>query len=122
YTGLKGKHAVTPMFGVKVPFNADDKVLPEKGTGLVMCCTFGDQTDVEWWQKHDLPLRIIVTKEGRIAPPTPVYDGTWPSVQDKARAEATCKQLEGLKIKEARVKTVELLREGEVLGAVKEIT
>ena len=21
-----------------------------------MCCTFGDQTDIEWWKKYNLPL------------------------------------------------------------------
>ena len=31
---------------------------PEKGTGAVMCCTFGDATDVEWWRAHELPLRV----------------------------------------------------------------
>jgi len=26
----------------------------EKGSGVVMCCTFGDQNDIEWYQAHDL--------------------------------------------------------------------
>ncbi|MDE3061119.1 MAG: class I tRNA ligase family protein, partial [Pseudomonadota bacterium] len=43
----KGKHAITPLFGVKVPMIADELVEREKGTGLVMCCTFGDDTDKE---------------------------------------------------------------------------
>ena len=43
--------------GREVPILADEKVDPEKGTGVVMCCTFGDKTDVEWFQKHRLPLR-----------------------------------------------------------------
>ena len=29
---------------------------PEKGTGVVMCCTFGDSTDVAWWREYKLPL------------------------------------------------------------------
>ena len=49
---LKGKFAKTPLFNFQVPLLADEKVNPEKGTGLVMCCTFGDKTDVEWYKKH----------------------------------------------------------------------
>ena len=29
----------------------------EKGSGLVMCCTFGDLTDVTWWRELSLPVR-----------------------------------------------------------------
>ncbi|NDF13664.1 MAG: hypothetical protein EB060_12730, partial [Proteobacteria bacterium] len=38
----KGKTATTPLFGVKVPMIADEAVERDKGTGIVMCCTFGD--------------------------------------------------------------------------------
>ena len=62
----KGKHAITPLFGVKVPMIADEAVEREKGTGLVMCCTFGDDTDKEWWRKYKLPLRPILSIEGKI--------------------------------------------------------
>jgi valyl-tRNA synthetase len=57
-------HAITPLFGVKVPILFDDKVQIEKGTGMVMCCTFGDDTDVYWWQKYDylLPARCVLNK------------------------------------------------------------
>ena len=43
---------------------ADEKVDPAKGTGVVMCCTFGDKTDVEWFQKHRLPLRVAIGPTG----------------------------------------------------------
>ena len=62
----KGKHAITPLFGVKVPMIADEAVEREKGTGIVMCCTFGDDTDKEWWRKYNLPTRPILAKDGRI--------------------------------------------------------
>ena len=61
-----GKHAVTPLFGVKVPMIADEMVEREKGTGLVMCSTFGDDTDKEWVRKHGLPWRPILGLNGRI--------------------------------------------------------
>jgi len=62
----KGKKAVTPLFNVIVPIVADEKVNKEKGTGLVMCCTFGDETDISWWRTHDLKTRLILDKYGKI--------------------------------------------------------
>ncbi|MCE3232727.1 MAG: valS [Rickettsiaceae bacterium] len=66
YQLLKGKKAVTPIFGVKVPLIADEKVDMEKGTGLVMCCTFGDETDIAWWREHGLNTRVLLNKYGKI--------------------------------------------------------
>lgn len=60
----KGKYAITPLFGVKVPMIADEAVERDKGTGLVMCCTFGDDTDKEWVRKHELPTRPILQLNG----------------------------------------------------------
>lgn len=62
----EGKTAITPVFGVKVPMIADTLVERDKGTGLVMCCTFGDDTDKEWWRKHELPSRPILGTDGKI--------------------------------------------------------
>lgn len=64
--GFTGHYAITALFGVKVPIIADDLVQTEKGTGAVMCCTFGDETDIKWWQKHNLPLRVLLQKDGRL--------------------------------------------------------
>lgn len=61
-----GKTAVTPLFGAKVPIIADELVDEEKGTGFVMCCTFGDETDIKWWQKHNLDMKIILNKYGKL--------------------------------------------------------
>ncbi len=63
---LRNKNAVTALFGVKVPLLADENVKIEKGTGLVMCCTFGDETDILWWRMHNLPMRVILNKYGKI--------------------------------------------------------
>ena len=43
---LVGATAVVPIFGLEVPILADAGAQPDKGTGAVMCCTFGDVTDV----------------------------------------------------------------------------
>jgi valyl-tRNA synthetase len=49
-----------------VPILADPGADPEKGTGAVMCCTFGDTADVEWWYTHELPLRVAIDTQGRM--------------------------------------------------------
>ncbi len=63
---LLGQRARVPLFEHSVLIRADEKVDPEKGTGVVMCCTFGDKTDVEWYQKHGLELRQAIAADGRM--------------------------------------------------------
>ncbi len=75
YMKYAGKNAIVPVFGHEVPILPDERANPEKGTGLVMCCTFGDQTDIEWYKAHKLPLRISITKDGKMADPAGKYAG-----------------------------------------------
>ena len=72
---LIGKTAHVPVIDVDVPIMADEKVAIDKGTGIVMCCTFGDQTDIEWWKKYNLPLKYIFTDDGKIKDDIPKYGG-----------------------------------------------
>ncbi len=62
--GATGSFAITPIFGVKVPIIADNSVQIDKGTGVVMCCTFGDETDLKWWRKFGLDHREIIDSDG----------------------------------------------------------
>lgn len=66
YQHLKGKKAKVPLFNFEVPIIEDIRADPEKGTGIVMCCTFGDQTDMEWQKAHNLPIKEAITKDGRM--------------------------------------------------------
>jgi valyl-tRNA synthetase len=63
---LIGRKAITPLFEKEVPILSDPKANPEKGTGIVMCCTFGDTTDIKWWREHNLPLVNIIGDDGRL--------------------------------------------------------
>lgn len=65
YSSYIGKFAITP-FGHRVPILADDKAKMDKGTGAVMCCSYGDETDIYWIMTHKLEPRIIVGRDGRI--------------------------------------------------------
>ncbi|HEY94032.1 MAG TPA: valine--tRNA ligase, partial [Dehalococcoidia bacterium] len=64
YRNLIGTTAITPLFNKQVPILGDEKADPEKGTGIVMCCTFGDTTDIKWWREHDLPLVGVIGADG----------------------------------------------------------
>ncbi|HHX16674.1 MAG TPA: valine--tRNA ligase [Mollicutes bacterium] len=97
---LIGKYAKIPVINVEVPIMADDKVAIDKGTGVVMCCTFGDQTDIEWWRKYNLPLKNILTPDGKIVDDVKDYGG--------------------LKIKEARSKIIEDLQSQNCILKVEE--
>ncbi len=66
YKNLVGKKAIVPLFNQKVPIMKDEKVDREFGTGIVMICTFGDTTDIEWWKKHKLPLKVCLTEQGKL--------------------------------------------------------
>ena len=72
---LIGKQAHIPIINIDVPIMSDEKVDIEKGTGVVMCCTFGDQTDIEWWKKYNLPLKNIFTNDGHIIDSISNYGG-----------------------------------------------
>jgi len=75
YREFVGHTVRTPIFDQDVPVIADDKADPTKGTGAVMCCTFGDVTDVYWWRTHSLPLRIVLTRDGRLNELAGAYAG-----------------------------------------------
>ncbi len=99
HKGLIGKTVKVPLFGQEVKVIADDKVDPAFGTGVVMCCTFGDQTDMEWYRQYNLPLRMIIDENGRM----------------------TTGFLKGAKIKEAREKVIAKLKEDGLLIKEEEI-
>ncbi len=70
-----GKEVEVPLLGYKVKILGDDKVELDKGTGAVMCCTFGDATDVEWCRKYNLPTKQIIQKDGKISSEVENYGG-----------------------------------------------
>ncbi len=72
---LVGMNAEIPIFGQTVPIIEDDRVDMETGSGVVMCCTFGDQTDIEWYQAHDLDLRIAIDESGHLTDVAGEYEG-----------------------------------------------
>jgi valyl-tRNA synthetase len=109
YQALFGKRAITPLFRVPVPILADERASIEKGTGILMVCTFGDATDVEWWRQFNLPLRQVIGKDGRLVS---VHFGPpgWESLDPDA-ANAFYSSLQGKHVQQARKAITDLLRE-----------
>ena len=108
FADLFGAKAVTPLFHSQVPIFPSREADPEKGTGILMVCTFGDATDVQWWQEQRLELRQIVDRSGRLLPAQFGGEG-WQS-DDPASANDAYAQLVGKNLKQARAAIVELLR------------
>ncbi len=75
YKHLAGKKAIVPIFGHEVSILADDTVQQEKGTGLVMCCTFGDKNDIHWYKIHKLPYRRSIERNGLWSQDTGILAG-----------------------------------------------
>ena len=110
FKGLFGKFAVMPVFFSRVPIFPSDKADPEKGTGILMVCTFGDQTDVEWWRENSLDSKSILNKAGRIRDME--YGVEWEAVRGKeALAMENFASLVGLRVNQAKRRVVELLQE-----------
>jgi valyl-tRNA synthetase len=95
YASFIGSEVEIPLMGRSVPLLADPLARPDIGTGAVMCCTFGDPTDVEWWRTRQLPLRVIVGRDGRLT--------------------ADAGILAGLTIAEARARILEELRAARIV-------
>ena len=95
YKKYIGKNAIVPLFGQNVKIFSDEKVDPNFGTGAVMVCTFGDKTDIEWWKIYKLPIKICITKEGKL--------------------NELAKQYKGLELEDARKKIIEDLKEKDIL-------
>ena len=91
YRDIVGKTARVPLYDFEVPILTDEKVGIDKGTGAVMCATFGDSTDVEWVEQHNLPYKKVILPYGKIDDSVPY--------------------IAGLRVKAARKEIVRLLEE-----------
>lgn len=88
---LIGKKVRVPLFDFEVEIMSDEAVEIEKGTGIVMCCTFGDLKDLEWYKKYNLPFKKAIDGNGKMT--------------------SLCGKYEGLYIKKARKAIIDDLKE-----------
>ncbi len=91
YKNLIGKHAIVPLFNQVVPILADESANPEKGTGVLMICSYGDRFDADAIKRFKLNPITCITKDGKM--------------------NEVAKEFSGLKIREAQKKIVVALSE-----------
>jgi valyl-tRNA synthetase len=99
YKAFVGKNAKVPLFNFEVPIIADTSADPDKGTGALMVCSYGDKYDVDAINRYKLIPKIIFDKSGKL-----IYG-----------------EYKGLKIREARKKILEDLRKENLIADQKEI-
>ena len=116
YQPLFGKTVRTPLVNVEVPVFAHPLAQIDKGTGIAMCCTFGDLTDVIWWRELQLLMRAIISRDGRIVNEAPS------GLTDPAGL-AHYASLVGKSAKQAQTAIAEMLSaSGEMIGEPRAIT
>jgi len=101
YKKLIGKTICVPLFHYNVKIFADESVDKEKGSGVLMVCSYGDKKDVEAINKRKLETRVLFTKDGKLNSLAGTYAG--------------------LGIKEARKKILEDLETKKLLVSKKQI-
>lgn len=96
YSHLKGKHAITPIYGKDVLIKAHPQAKIEEGSGLVMMCSFGDSADIRFFRDEKLEPVFAIDIDGRM--------------NEKAGF------LKGLKVREARQKIIEELQKQDLIA------
>ena len=91
YSHLKNKTAITPIFNKEVPIKAHPLAKIEKGTGLAMMCSAGDLCDIQFFREQNLTPVIAINQNGTM--------------------NSFAGFLDGLKVREAREKMIEILKE-----------
>ena len=101
YKKYIGGKATIPLYQKEIPILGDEEVDLEKGTGIVMCATFGDSTDAKWYEKYQLPYKQVILANGKIAQDIPIIGGL---KVEKAR-EVILEELDkqGLLIKQEKI-------------------
>jgi len=82
YKRLEGKHAKIPLYDRSVEIMAHSAAQMEFGTGIMMICSYGDQTDIQLFR--ELALEPIS------------------AIDEKARMTEVAGKYRGMKVKEAR--------------------
>ncbi|MDV3104758.1 valine--tRNA ligase [Thermococcus waiotapuensis] len=66
YKNVVGKKVKLPIFEREVPVLADEDVDPTFGTGAVYNCTYGDEQDIVWQKRYNLPVIIAINEDGTL--------------------------------------------------------
>ena len=102
YKNVVGKKVKLPIFQREVPVLADEDVDPSFGTGAVYNCTYGDEQDVVWQKRYNLPVIIAINEDGTMNERAGPYKGLKTEEARKKIAEDLEKM--GLLYKKEKIK------------------
>ncbi|MBW6442220.1 valine--tRNA ligase [Patescibacteria group bacterium] len=102
YKSLNGKTAISPLFNKEVPIKAHPLASLEKGTGLAMMCSMGDLSDIQFFRDEKIKPLIAIDICGEM--------------------NKNAGFLAGLKVREARKKIIEELKDKGLLEKQENIT
>ena len=109
YKKFFGKQAITPLFKRRVPILPSTHADPEKGTGILMVCTFGDMEDVSFCQKQNLSALPLISSQGFLLD-VDFHQALFKSEEPKS-AQDCYQAIKGLRVAQARKKIVEILKD-----------
>ena len=75
YKNLVGKQATVPLFNHKVPIIEDESAEIDKGTGVLMICSYGDRFDVDAINRHKLEEKVTINTDGTLNKQAQNYQG-----------------------------------------------
>lgn len=104
YKKFVGKKAKVPLFGFEVPIIKDYSANPEKGTGALMICSYGDKYDVDAISRYKLEEKIVLNYNGILNEKAGKYTGL--SVKEARKKILEDLEKEGLIIKKEKIKHV----------------
>ncbi len=99
---LQGKTVISPLFEKEIPIKAHPLADPEKATGIVMMCSAGDLSDIQFFREQKLKPVIAINKDGTM--------------------NKHAGFLQGLKIRKAREKIIAELKKKNLLDRQEKIT
>lgn len=102
YTQYIGTQVKLPLTSRMIPVIADSMVDMAFGTGVVKITPAHDQNDFEAGKRHSLPIMRVIDQTGRMTLP----------------ADVTVPEINGMKVRAAREKTIEELQK---IGAMEKI-
>lgn len=66
YQHLFRTTVMSSVFGAEIPILTHIAAESGRGVGTVMCCTFGNLTDAQWWREPDLSTHTIIGHDDRL--------------------------------------------------------
>ena len=99
YKSFVGKKAKVPIFNFEVPILEDESAQIDKGTGVLMICSYGDKFDVDAINRHKLEPKLIMNPDGTL----------------------DLEGYKGIKVREVRKKILEDLKNADLITEQKKI-